>query len=38
MIFRESKELLMSISLDDFAKDCFTLNKLLTIEEVEFIL
>lgn len=28
----------MSMSLDDFAKDCFTLDKLLTIEEVEFIL
>lgn len=32
MIFRESKELLLNISLDDFADDCFNLRKLLSPE------
>lgn len=38
MIFRESKELLLNISLDDFADDCFNIRKLLTEEEISFIL
>ena len=38
MAFRQSKELLMNMSLDDFAKDCFSLEKLLNEDEIKFVL
>lgn len=37
-MFRESKELLVNINLDDFALDSFDLNKLLNSEEKSFVI